>query len=746
MKHVFRSFSLLLLIGLSLTAARAQDPVSASDRQPTLQQRLIQSEKVRQQKLAALLQRRPQLRQTFRDKKGVYHFLFDVNDLGDPIYYVSRSNLGLATSVNTSKLWSGGGLGLNLQGQDMEVSASRARLGVWEPGALRTSHREFGGQATRATVRDDVAYTTPPASDTDAIGNYDHAAHVAGTMIGQGVQANARGMASQAKLDAYTSQNDRNEMQTAASQGMLASNHSYGPSFVSTTPGLDSLGRYDKSCQEYDEITFNNKDYLQFHAAGNDRGNQFNREYDILIGSAIGKNVAAVGAVNILSGGYTGPASVVMSSFSSWGPTDDGRIKPDFVTPGVQITSAYSTADDAYGTINGTSMASPGAAGSLFLLQQHYKNTKSGAFMRAASLKGIAIHTAEEAGDDPGPDYRFGWGLLNLEKAINVINNTGNGHYMEQASLASGATYRKAFTAAAGPFRATICWTDVPGPVQLYTTAANERTPRLVNDLDLRIIDATNNQVVATLPWKLDPANPANAATKGDNVVDNVEQIVIDNLPTGNYFLQVTHKGTIQQGPQEFSIFATGAPVLQTPVTLRYFNGRMTPAGAVLGWETAREENNANFRIERSRNPNAGPGLAFESIATVPSQAEGGNSITPLTYSFTDTQPMPGMNYYRLMQTDRDGTRTQAGNIVALSHDKAVSVLFPNPLPASGEATLDPPVAHQGYQLTDVLGRVLLRQSEPGVLSRVSLAPLPAGVYLLTIQTETGTQTFRVLR
>jgi hypothetical protein len=130
----------------------------------------------------------------------------------------------------------------------------------------------------------------------------------------------------------------------------------------------------------------------------------------------------------------------------------------------------------------------------------------------------------------------------------------------------------------------------------------------------------------------------------------------------------------------------------------------------------------------------------------MPSQAVDGNSVTELTYSYLDTQPLPGTSYYRLIQTDRDGTRA-ISNIIALSREGAAPVLFPNPVSASGEASIEPAITHNGYQISDVLGRVVQRQDAPGVLSRVSLAGLPAGVYVLHVQMQDGgTKTWRVLR
>ncbi len=122
------------------------------------------------------------------------------------------------------------------------------------------------------------------------------------------------------------------------------------------------------------------------------------------------KNILTVGAVNPIAAGYSSAADVLMSSFSSWGPTDDGRIKPDVVADGVGLTSSIASSNNAYATYSGTSMATPNVTGSLLLLQEYYVQLHPGIFMRSATLKGLTIHTADEAGPNPGPDYQFGWG------------------------------------------------------------------------------------------------------------------------------------------------------------------------------------------------------------------------------------------------------------------------------------------------------------------------------------------------
>ncbi|WP_375446223.1 T9SS type A sorting domain-containing protein [uncultured Fibrella sp.] len=177
------------------------------------------------------------------------------------------------------------------------------------------------------------------------------------------------------------------------------------------------------------------------------------------------------------------------------------------------------------------------------------------------------------------------------------------------------------------------------------------------------------------------------------------------------------------------------------PVTLTYFSGRATPQGNRLGWATASEHNSAAFRVERSRDL-----TGFEAIATLPTQAREGESGTTLTYTFTDPLPLPGINYYRLAQVDRTGSTTLSKPI-ALQLEGQPPVLYPNPVSTSGEAVVEPAVTYLSYQLSDVLGRVVVQQNAPGTLSGISLAGLSAGAYMLRVVTAAGgVKLFRVVR
>src|SRR5690606_17606290 len=131
-----------------------------------------------------------------------------------------------------------------------------------------------------------------------------------------------------------------------------------------------------------------------------------------------------IGSVNKVIN-YKGQEDVVMRSFSSWELTDDGRIMPDFVAKGVNVfsTSITDPQTDSYTSISATTLAKPKATGSLFLLQELYHSRNAGNYMRSATLKALAIHTTKEAGTSPGPDYRFGWGLLDVKAAAEVVLN-----------------------------------------------------------------------------------------------------------------------------------------------------------------------------------------------------------------------------------------------------------------------------------------------------------------------------------
>ena len=465
--------------------------------------------------------------------------LIRLDENNNPIYFTT-DNVGAAITTRANKLNSGGSLGLSLDGQNMTI-------GVWDGGKVRSTHNLLTGRVTQ--IDNATALSA-------------HATHVSGTMMGNTTAStSAKGMASQANLKAYDWNSDVSETTLAAANGLLLSNHSYG--YDPDNVPVWNWGKYDSDARYFDNVMFNAPYYQFVNSAGNSRNSGYNNSksgYDLLAGKSISKNAIIVGAVNQVNN-YTSSASVVMSSFSSWGPTDDGRIKPDICGKGVNVRSSTSNSDNSYSSYNGTSMSSPNVAGTLLLLQQHYKNVKGG-FMRAATLRGLAIHTADEAGTDPGPDYRFGWGLLNAEKAANLITNEGTQSYIQENVLQQGKSFSFNIQpiSASQPIIATICWTDPAGQI-ITSSQIDLATPNLVNDLDIRITK-TNSTF---FPWKLNPADVEEPATQGDNTVDNVEKIEVLN-PSGSYTVTVSHKGTLTNGLQHYSLIISG--VVTNPMLL----------------------------------------------------------------------------------------------------------------------------------------------------------------------------------
>ncbi len=251
-----------------------------------------------------------------------------------------------------------------------------------------------------------------------------------------------------------------------------------------------------------------------------------------------------------------------MSSFSCFGPTDDGRIKPDIVANGTGLITPAGGGDYYYyypSGISGTSFSAPSVAGSLGLLQQlHEQLHGTNQPLLASTYKGLVIHTADEAGSHDGPDYRFGWGLMNTLSAARLMTNNAaynSKPHIKEVILPDGDEVLFHVAADSSmPLRVTLCWTDPPGPLppQYQLDPTNLV---LVNDLDLRVI-APNG--TTNYPWVLDPSNPTNAATTGDNTRDNVEQVHIKNTTTGLYAVVVSHKGVLTNGVQDASILLSG--------------------------------------------------------------------------------------------------------------------------------------------------------------------------------------------
>jgi hypothetical protein len=399
------------------------------------------------------------------------------------------------------------------------------------------------------------------------------------------------------------------------------SNHSYGvnngwteaydsagnyTSFVyngykAGTSFYDYQGTYNTNDYNYDLIAYNNPSYIIVKSSGNyfnmgptgknstapkyyNSGsgavafsatdtippNNCSLGYDCIGTGSLAKNIIVVGATDIITSNtfrYTTANDVVHSDYSSAGPRDDGGIKPDISTVG---TNVYYAATSAAGSIawaggSGTSFSAPIVTGIIGLWTQINKQLFDNALLNASSAKVLTIHSASEAGN-VGPDPWFGWGFINAKKGAELLVGKSNGSVIfTDETLSSGTPNIKTVKASGSePLKVTISWLDpkYTPQYQYVTDVFNNRTSKLINDIDLRIIDTTNNTIY--YPWKLNADNPMTPATKADNTVDNVEQVVIDTpVPGRNYRIEILNKGTLvndsgTSAPQNYSIMVTG--------------------------------------------------------------------------------------------------------------------------------------------------------------------------------------------
>ena len=475
-----------------------------------------------------------------------------VHPSGKPIY-LTTLNAEASTTSGASLIQSGAtGFSLNASGQ---------HIFQWEAGLVKP-HIEFGDRVVA----------------NEGTAEHNHATHVAGILMASGVNAQAKGMSPNAKLHSYYFDDDISELAAQAESnpyGFLITNHSYGVSTGWNKSGNNwswngdplissdedfTAGFYSVRTRQIDQVAFLSPYATIVWAAGNDRADvgtgghppdcNGGTGYDCIIQDGTAKNIITVGAVNKVTN-YTSPSSVVMSSFSSWGPTDDGRIKPDLVGAGVNLFSTSSSGVDGYTSLSGTSMATPNVSGSLLLLQDLFGKLNGGQWMKASTLKALAIHTAKEAGSATGPDYSFGWGLIDVAHAAKLIGHRDNENvFIEEGLLANSENHEWILRPQLNKkIMVTLVWTD---PAGLSPVAALDPPfANLINDLDIRLVDESGSK---NYPWILDPGSPTSAATRGDNTRDNVEKLEFDFPQSKPYRLKISHKGYLVNNSQSYSL------------------------------------------------------------------------------------------------------------------------------------------------------------------------------------------------
>jgi serine protease AprX len=661
-------------------------------------------------------------KKTIETKEGEYSELIGENAFGKPQYFITHNNK-VVNALQANVLQSGFD-GINLEGEGI-------RIGLWENGQPRRAHELFRTTVSPTPLQSRIEYVTGQNATLQR-----HATHIAGTIIGNqyltstGSPLNSlvRGVAYKGTIKAWDWLNVPTEMTTAATtDNIKIANTSFGlnPIYVHAS----EFGRYNEIAQQWDGVMCVNKEFQIVKSVGNARDdlntNGFPQYpqvnilggYDLLEGAGVAKNVLVVGSVNLsgatqTNGSYNG--NLINEPYSSWGATDDGRIKPDFVTHGNNVYSSIETQNNTYGYYSGTSQAAAGVTGGIALLH-NYWNSKFSTTMWSSTVRALLIHSIDEI-DDKGPDYRNGWGVVNLHKAATVIKERGKSVIIRE-DVYNGQIVRLNLAATGKEdLKVTLVWTDPAGNVVLIdpnnpNASINETTAKLVNDLDIRLIrtDTNGNDVPLMnggqnllMPWILKnniadnsiPNTLNQPATRGNNSRDNVEKIEIyqNSIPTtgGMFQLQISHKGTITdacQTGQPYSLIISGVSFCSDDlVFLQHQDNELADlAGTTVLANTIKASNiiraipsfavtNADFVEYR----------AADFIELLPQSQNGGSGTEGFTAEygsdFLAHLPCSGINERTAFsQTDIENFKSDTKVNENIIVEKGEVVVFPNP-------------------------------------------------------------------
>jgi subtilisin family serine protease len=423
--------------------------------------------------------------------------------------------------------------GINiLQEAPYNLSGKNQKVAIVDGGKIKSDHKAFLEQNGTSRV---FLRTTAQEGE--------HATHVAGTIGANDFDSNAKGMAPNSKLYSYS----YNDSYFASSikkafedDNIYISNHSYG------LANKEYLGEYNSLAVDLDKAIYANNNLIACIAAGNDRGNLEYGDYQIIKGPSNAKNILTIGALN--------DSGDELAYFSSTGPVFDGRVKPDFTIRGSNIYSVGTDNNESYQYMQGTSMATPAATGTIALLNEYYQKIldDNSSHIRFDQIKSILMNSATDLGNI-GPDYMYGYGKINAKKAADIISTISDDKPLIISSEIQNDGFEKYtlnITENNTSFRASIAWADLAGE------SNSDKT--LVNDIDMWISDKNRNIIY---PYRLDRDNPTLLAMKDQkNHTDNGE-IIESILPVGEYYLYI--KGEEIQNIQQFTVVTTSPMTLE---------------------------------------------------------------------------------------------------------------------------------------------------------------------------------------
>ncbi len=480
-----------------------------------------------------------------------------IEPVGPPL---SGTNDGIRGHINAEAL---SAAPYELQGSGVDVL-------VYDSGQAG-DHVDFGSRLTHG--------------DADSVS--EHSTHVAGTVGGSGANSQNqggtalqwRGIAPAADLISYGTgysgsgvlfyenvpdiENDwaaaQNTHDADIANASLGSNIYSNYHDKSLNPSCHLMGVYGSASVLIDQIVRGDNSlvgigdkYITAWSVGNERGWDTTcggRSYNLIAPPASAKNPIHVGASNT--------NNTTQYAHTSWGPTEDGRLKPIVTAGGCQttgdgaVTSTDNNPANSYTTKCGTSMAAPAVSGGIALMLEHYRDVynTNGTFW-PSTAKAILMQTASDQGR-PGPDYQWGYGLVDIQASVDLISRKA----FEQSYIDDDEVdvYRLVVPSGDG-LRVSLAWDDHEATVNA--------DPTLINDLDLELVSPGGTR---WRPWVLNPNSPTQNATRGVNDVDNQEQVEVPNPEIGTWLVRVLGT-TVPQGPQDYTLVCEGCEPLNLGV------------------------------------------------------------------------------------------------------------------------------------------------------------------------------------
>ncbi|MFH1439761.1 MAG: S8 family serine peptidase [Candidatus Woesearchaeota archaeon] len=472
-------------------------------------------------------------------------------------------------------------LNLNGTGQIVGVIDSGIDTGVDSLTTEGDIHLDLDNRIVNISIIGNNVCQLSSRTCTDPDDINGHGTHVSGSVLANGTQSSGqyRGIAYAAALSFFAAGDDDGTTSVYISNlasSMIQTLYNDGARIETNSWGSGTTEYSSALARNFDRFMWNNKDILILNSAGNS-GSSLQTIRD----PGTAKNILTVGASNSnRSGSGYGTDPEAIPTFSSRGPANDGRIKPDVVAPGTNIVSTRSSVgvtsctsaisgNNNYSTCSGTSMATPLTAGYAALIRQNFIDNLGDDEVQGSLIKAMIINGASYIGAYPIPSNHTGWGRINMTNTLiptypiyfkYIDNRTGF------SSSGQYDIYTFDIINDTAPIKITLVWTD-------YESTASAET-NLVNDLDL-IVTSPNGTVY------YGNTAPPNHNSSQDRL-NTVEQLILNSstaeVENGTYTINIS-AFSISQTDQDYSLVISG-PLNVSPTTAK-FDGGTTDFGTV---------------------------------------------------------------------------------------------------------------------------------------------------------------------